>query len=266
MNAVSAQTTSEALTAIVGRQACLTAAEDTSRFATDYRRLYHGKAVAVVLPSTTEEVSRVMAWCYQHDVPVVPQGGNTSLMGGAVPDDTGKAVIISLSRMNKVLAADTINDTLTLQAGVTLSAARSAAEAAGRLFPLRIGSEGSCQIGGNLATNAGGTAVLRYGNMRDLVLGIEVVLPDGRVMSALRGLRKDNTGFDLKQLFVGSEGTLGIIKTSRPRTISERTTRRFPPSSMASPMRKAARSPPSTGSAWPNAMTWRTTNRASNSN
>jgi len=211
MNAVSAPTISEALTAIVGPQACLTSAEDTSRFATDYRRLYHGKAVAVVLPSSTGEVSRVMAWCYQHGVPVVPQGGNTSLMGGAVPDDTGNAVIISLGRMNKVLGVDTTNDTLTLQAGVTLSAARSAAEAAGRLFPLRIGSEGSCQIGGNLATNAGGTAVLRYGNMHDLVLGIEVVLPDGRVMSALRGLRKDNTGFDLKQLFVGSEGTLGII-------------------------------------------------------
>ncbi|HSV47647.1 MAG TPA: FAD-binding oxidoreductase [Ramlibacter sp.] len=201
----------EALTALVGPNACLSTAADTERFTTDYRKLYHGKAAAVVLPSSTEEVSRVMKWCWDHDVPVVPQGGNTSLMGGAVPDDRGNAVVISLARMNQVLAVDTVNDTLTLQAGVTLNGARTAAENAGRLFPLRIGSEGSCQIGGNLATNAGGTAVLRYGNMRDLVLGIEAVLPDGRILPALRGLRKDNTGYDLKQLFVGSEGTLGII-------------------------------------------------------
>ena len=141
----------------------------------------------------------------------MPQGGNTSLMGGAVPDARGDAVVLSLARMNRVLAVDPVNDTLTLQAGVTLHAARAAAEEAGRLFPLRIGSEGSCQIGGNLSTNAGGTAVLRYGNMRDLVLGVEAVLPDGRIYSGLRGLRKDNTGYDLKQLFIGSEGTLGIV-------------------------------------------------------
>ncbi|QHE75582.1 FAD-binding oxidoreductase [Hydrogenophaga sp. PBL-H3] len=199
-----------ALTAIVGERACLSGA-DTDAFTTDYRRLYLGKAVAVVLPASTDELSRVMAWCYTHGVPVVPQGGNTSLMGGSVPDDSGTAVVVSLKRMNQVVEVDAVNDTLTVQAGVTLSAARSAAEAAGRLFPLRIGSEGSCQIGGNLSTNAGGTAVLRYGNMRDLVLGVEAVLPDGRVYSGLRALRKDNTGYDLKQLFVGSEGTLGII-------------------------------------------------------
>ena len=142
---------------------------------------------------------------------MVPQGGNTSLMGGAVPAAGAQAVVVNLSRMSRVLEVDAVNDTLTLQAGVTLHAARAAAQEAGRLFPLQIGSEGSCQIGGNLATNAGGTAVLRYGNMRDLVLGIEAVLPDGRIYSALRGLRKDNTGYDLKHLFVGSEGTLGII-------------------------------------------------------
>lgn len=200
-----------ALSAIVGPAACLVDPADTATYTTDYRKLYRGAAVAVVLPSSTEQVSKIMAWCHEHDVKVVPQGGNTSLMGGAVPDATGDAVVLNLRRMTRVLAVDTLNDTLTVQAGVTLHGARSAAEQAGRLFPLRIGSEGSCQIGGNLATNAGGTAVLRYGNMRDLVLGVEAVLPDGRIYSSLRGLRKDNTGYDLKQLFIGSEGTLGII-------------------------------------------------------
>ncbi|WP_430869855.1 FAD-binding oxidoreductase [Cupriavidus basilensis] len=197
--------------AIVGAGACLSGDADTESYVTDYRRIYRGKARVVVMPSTTGQVSQVMAWCHAHGVPVVPQGGNTSLMGGSVPDDSGTAVLLSLGRMNRVLAVDTINDTLTVQAGVTLNAARAAAEQEQRLFPLRIGSEGTCQIGGNLATNAGGTAVLRYGNMRDLVLGIEAVLPDGRIYSSLRGLRKDNTGYDLKQLFIGSEGTLGII-------------------------------------------------------
>lgn len=200
-----------ALTRIVGPQACLTEAADTVGYTTDYRKLYRGDALAVVLPASTEEVSQVMALCHAHAVRVVPQGGNTSLMGGAVPEPNSGAIVLNLRRMNRVLAVDTVNDTLTLQAGVTLSGARAAADEAKRLFPLRIGSEGSCQIGGNLATNAGGTAVLRYGNMRDLVLGIEAVLPDGRIYASLRGLRKDNTGYDLKQLFIGSEGTLGII-------------------------------------------------------
>ncbi|MDP9894874.1 FAD/FMN-containing dehydrogenase [Variovorax boronicumulans] len=201
----------DGLRAIVGDKACLDAAADMQPFTTDYRRLYHGKALAVVAPASTQQVSEVLALCTKHGVPVVPQGGNTSLMGGAVPDASGNAVVLNLRRMNQVLEIDAVNDTMTLQAGVTLQAARAAAETAGRLFPLRIGSEGSCQIGGNLSTNAGGTAVLRYGNMRDLTLSIEAVLPDGRVYSSLRGLRKDNTGYDLKQLFIGSEGTLGII-------------------------------------------------------
>lgn len=205
------ETTLRAMEAIVGASACRSGEADTQSYVTDYRGIYRGQAQVVVLPSTTEEVSQVMQWCHAHRVPVVPQGGNTSLMGGAVPDDSGTAVVINLARMNRVLGVDTINDTMTVQAGVTLNAARSAAEGVQRLFPLRIGSEGSCQIGGNLSTNAGGTAVLRYGNMRDLVLGIEAVLPDGRVYSSLRGLRKDNTGYDLKQLFIGAEGTLGII-------------------------------------------------------
>ncbi|MEG1055279.1 MAG: FAD-binding oxidoreductase, partial [Janthinobacterium sp.] len=201
----------EGLRAIVGEKACIEVASDMQPFTTDYRKLYHGQALAVVLPANTQQVSEVLALCTRHGVPVVPQGGNTSLMGGAVPDAAGDAVVLNLRRMNQVQEIDTVNDTMTLQAGVTLQAARAAAEDAGRLFPLRIGSEGSCQIGGNLSTNAGGTAVLRYGNMRDLTLGIEAVLPDGRIYSSLRGLRKDNTGYDLKQLFIGSEGTLGII-------------------------------------------------------
>ncbi|RWA51557.1 hydroxyacid dehydrogenase [Cupriavidus sp. UYMSc13B] len=204
-------TTLRAMQAIVGANACRSGDADMQAYVTDYRGIYRGQAQVVVLPSSTEEVSQVLQWCHAQRVPVVPQGGNTSLMGGAVPDDSGTAVVVNLSRMNRVLGIDIINDTMTVQAGVTLSAARSAAEAGQRLFPLRIGSEGSCQIGGNLSTNAGGTAVLRYGNMRDLVLGIEVVLPDGRIYSSLRGLRKDNTGYDLKQLFIGAEGTLGII-------------------------------------------------------
>lgn len=200
-----------ALADIVGTGACLADAPDMAPYVTDYRRLYRGSAACVVFPRSTQQVSEVMAWCHARRVPVVPQGGNTSLMGGAVPAANALAVVINLSRMNQVLEIDATNDTLTVQAGVTLNAARAAAEEAGRLFPLRIGSEGSCQIGGNLATNAGGTAVLRYGNMRDLVLGLEVVLPDGERLDLLRGLRKDNTGYDLKQLFIGAEGTLGII-------------------------------------------------------
>ncbi|WP_043462151.1 FAD-binding oxidoreductase [Azohydromonas australica] len=211
MNTPTSEAIVASLSAIVGSQTCLGTEAEIKPFVTDYRGLYVGQAAAVVLPSSTEQVSQVMAWCHENGVAVVPQGGNTSLMGGAVPGADGAAIVLNLRRMNQVLAVDPINDTMTLQAGVTLNAARTAAEDAARLFPLRIGSEGSCQIGGNIATNAGGTAVLRYGNMRDLVLGVEAVLPDGRIYSGLRGLRKDNTGYDLKQLFVGSEGTLGIV-------------------------------------------------------
>jgi FAD/FMN-containing dehydrogenase len=201
----------QALAEIVGSRACLSSPCDIEPYVLDYRKMYRGSAAAVVLPATTEEVSRVAAWCHAHDIAIVPQGGNTSLMGGSVPGTDRQAVVVSLKRMNRVLHVDPMNDTLTVEAGVTLHAARAAAERSDRLFPLRIGSEGTCQIGGNIATNAGGTAVLRYGNMRDLVLGVEAVLPDGRVFDGLRGLRKDNTGYDLKQLFVGSEGTLGIV-------------------------------------------------------
>jgi FAD/FMN-containing dehydrogenase len=199
------------LVAIVGEANCLTAAVDTATYTTDYRKVFHGEALAVVRPADTQQVSRVMAYCYENGIAIVPQGGNTSLLGGAVPTGTGPSVVMSLSRLRQIRSIDAENDTMVVDAGVTLADARAAAEGAQRLFPLRIGSEGTCQIGGNLSTNAGGTAVLRYGNMRDLVLGLEVVLPNGDIWHGLRALRKDNTGYDLKHLFVGSEGTLGVI-------------------------------------------------------
>jgi FAD/FMN-containing dehydrogenase len=185
--------------------------DDATPFATDWRRRYFGKALCVARPADTAQVAAVVRTCAEHRIPIVPQGGNTGLCGGATPDATGSAVIISLSRMNRVRDLDTINSTITVEAGCTLASVQQAAEAAGRLFPLSLAAEGTAQIGGNLSTNAGGTAVLRYGNTRDLVLGLEVVVPDGEVWNGLRGLRKDNTGYDLKQLFVGAEGTLGVI-------------------------------------------------------
>ncbi|MGJ7503228.1 FAD-binding oxidoreductase [Variovorax sp. ZT5P49] len=201
----------EQLSSLVGAANCLVEEESARPFATDYRGVFHGKALAVVRPADTAEVSRVVAYCHAHDIPVVPQGGNTSLLGGSVPDAKGESIVLSLSRMNRIRSVDAVNDTMVVEAGVTLHQARMAAEEVRKLFPLRIGSEGSCQIGGNISTNAGGTNVLRYGNMRDLVLGIEAVLPDGSIWHGLRALRKDNTGYDLKQLFIGAEGTLGIV-------------------------------------------------------
>jgi FAD/FMN-containing dehydrogenase len=180
-------------------------------YVTDWRGAYTGTAALVVRPSTTDQVSGVVALCREAGVAVVPQGGNTGLCGGAVPDGSGGQVVLSLTRMNRVRAVDVANSTITVEGGVVLRQVQEAAASAGRLFPLSLGAEGSCTIGGNLATNAGGTGVLRYGTTRDLTLGLEVVLPDGRVWHGLRGLRKDNTGYDLKHLFIGSEGTLGVI-------------------------------------------------------
>ncbi|HYF56494.1 MAG TPA: FAD-binding oxidoreductase [Salinarimonas sp.] len=198
----------EALAAAVGPQHVVTAEGDVAGHLVESRGLYRGHAVAVVRPGSTEEVAAVVAACASAGVPVVPQGGNTGLVGGGVPYG---GVVLSLSRLNRVRAIDPVNATATVEAGVTLKAVQDAADGVDRLFPLSLASEGSCQIGGNLATNAGGTAVLRYGNARDLVLGLEVVLADGRIWNGLKGLRKDNTGYDLKDLFVGAEGTLGII-------------------------------------------------------
>lgn len=198
------------LHAIVGDRGLVDPSE-TKPYETDWREQYHGRAAAVVRPANTEEVSQVVKLLSELRVPIVPQGGNTSLCGASVPDGSGTQVIVSLSRMNKVRAVDPENNTMTVEAGCVLAALQEVAEKHGRLFPLSLGAQGSCEIGGNLSTNAGGTGVLRYGNTRELVLGLEVVLPDGRVWDGLRGLRKDNTGYDLKHLFVGAEGTLGII-------------------------------------------------------
>ncbi len=180
-------------------------------FLVDWRGRWHGAALAVAQPDTVDGVCAVMRWCHQHRVPVVPQGGNTGLSGGSVPDDTGRALVLSLSRLNRVRQVDTVNNTLVVEAGVTLAAVQQAAADAGRLFPLSLAAEGSCTIGGNLATNAGGVQVLRYGNARALCLGLEVVTPEGELWQGLHGLRKDNTGYDLRDLYIGAEGTLGII-------------------------------------------------------
>ncbi len=201
----------DTLAAIVGRDQLLTDASDMAPYLTDWRGRYHGAARAVVRPADSAQVAAVVGGCHRAGVPVVPQGGNTGLCGGATPLADGLAVVVSLSRLRRILALDPDNNTLAVEAGCTLAAVQEAAHAAGRFFPLSLASEGSCEIGGNLSTNAGGVQVLRYGNMRDLVLGLQVVLPDGRVWDGLRGLRKDNTGYDLKHLFVGAEGTLGII-------------------------------------------------------
>ncbi len=189
----------------------LESAADLAPYLSDFRRLYNGATPLVLLPRSTEEVARVLRICNREEVAVVPHGGNTSYCGGATPDETGSQVVISMQRMNKVRRVDAVDYSMTVEVGVTLAAAQDAAKAADRLFPLSLGSEGTAQIGGNLSTNAGGTAVLRYGMMRDLVLGLEVVLADGRVVAGLKSLRKDNTGYDVKSLFVGAEGTLGVI-------------------------------------------------------
>jgi FAD/FMN-containing dehydrogenase len=213
------------LAEIVGHANVLTASEDVARYVADWRRAYPGAARAVVRPASTGEVSAVVAACSANGVPVVPQGGNTGLVGGSTPDASGAEVVLSLDRMTAVRRVDCLNNTLTLEAGCTVLAAQEAASAAGRLFPLSLASEGSATVGGVLSTNAGGEQVLRYGNARELTLGVEVVLADGRVLENLAGLRKDNTGYDLKQLFIGSEGTLGVVTAAtlrlyaRPRNV-----------------------------------------------
>ncbi len=202
----------QALRAAVGDAHVLTRdTHDLAAWERDWRQRAHGHALAVVRPASTAEVAAVVQACATHGASLVPQGGNTGLVVGSVPDDSGTQVVLSLQRMNAVRGIDRANLTMTVEAGCVLQAVQQAAEAEGLLFPLSLAAEGSCTIGGNLATNAGGTQVLRYGNARDLCLGLEVVTPDGEVWHGLSGLRKDNTGYDLRDLFVGSEGTLGII-------------------------------------------------------
>jgi FAD/FMN-containing dehydrogenase len=196
---------------VVGEKGYLDDPGEMAPHLVDARELYHGRACAVLRPASTAEVAGVVAVCAEAGIGVVPQGGNTGYSGGAVPHEHGGEIVLSLSRMNRVRAIDAANYTMTVEAGMVLADVQRTAAEAGRLFPLSLGAEGSCQIGGNLSTNAGGTAVLRYGNARDLVLGIEAVLPSGAVWDGLRGLRKDNTGYDLKHLFLGGEGTLGVI-------------------------------------------------------
>ncbi len=200
----------EALRAAVGTANVLTEG-DLSAWELDWRKRWRGKALAVVRPGSTAEVAAVVRACAAQGVAIVPQGGNTGLVGGGVPDASGTQVLLSLQRLNRVRAVDEANLTLTAEAGCVLQAVQEAAAARGLLFPLSLAAEGSCTIGGNLATNAGGTQVLRWGNARDLCLGLEVVTAAGDLWEGLSGLRKDNTGYDLRDLFVGSEGTLGII-------------------------------------------------------
>jgi FAD/FMN-containing dehydrogenase len=203
--------TLDRLTRIVGEPYALRDAADMVPYLTEWRDRYHGKAAIVLRPGSTNEVAAILKCANEARVGIVPQGGNTGLVGGQVPDESGTQIVLSLQRLAHVRDVDLASNTMTVEAGLTLAAAQQVAERAGRLFPLSLASEGSCQIGGVLATNAGGTAVLTYGNARDLVLGVEVVLADGRVLHGLKSLRKDNTGYDLKDLFVGSEGTLGVI-------------------------------------------------------
>lgn len=199
------------LRTIVGPAGFLDQPGDVEPFTVDHRKLYRGATPLVLRPASTEEVAGILRLCHESGIGVVPVGGNTSYCGGATPSADGSQIVVSLERMRRIRSVDALNYTMVVEAGCVLAQAQAAATGVDRLFPLSLGSEGSCQIGGNLSTNAGGTAVLRYGMMRDLVLGLEVVLPDGRILDGLSSLRKDNTGYDLRDLFIGAEGTLGII-------------------------------------------------------
>jgi FAD/FMN-containing dehydrogenase len=199
------------MTAIVGPNAVLNAADDMAPFLSDWHSRYHGVAKAVILPETTNQVSAIMAYADAHDIVVVPQGGNTGFMGGATPDEDGNTIVISLRRMNKIREIDATNMSMTVEAGCILQNLQEVTAAQNLYFPLNLAAKGSCTIGGNLGTNAGGLNVVRYGTTRQLSLGLEVVLIGGKVLNMLTGLRKDNTGYDLKDLFIGSEGTLGVI-------------------------------------------------------
>jgi len=201
----------ERLAELVGATNVRTTEAEQAKHLRDWRARHQGRALAVVLPRNVQEVSAVLALCNESGIPVFPQGGNTSVCGGSVPSEDGRGIVLALERLNKIREVNAENNSLTAEAGCVLAAIQDAAKGVDRYFPLSLGAEGSCQIGGNIATNAGGTSVVRYGNTRDLVLGLEAVLPDGRIWSGLRTLRKDNSGYDLKNLFIGSEGTLGVV-------------------------------------------------------
>ena len=201
----------EELKALLGPNGHLESAADRSPFETDFRALHHGHTPLVALPDSTTRVAEFVRWCAAHRVAIVPQGGNTGYCGGATPRAGGREIVLSLRRLDRIRAIDPAGDALTAEAGCVLARLQEAAAASGRLLPMSLGSEGSCTLGGIISTNAGGTAVLRYGMMRSLVLGLEVVLPDGRILDQLTALAKDNTGYDVKQLFIGAEGTLGVV-------------------------------------------------------
>ncbi len=205
------KTVIDALKAAAGPSGWLEDPGDIEPFLNDERDLYHGVSPLVLRPATTEQVAAIVKTCADHGIGIVPQGGNTGYCGGATPGQAGDEVVLSLGRMNKIRDIDPLNYTITVEAGCILANIQQATDDADRLFPLSLAAEGTCQIGGNLSTNAGGTAVVRYGNTRDLVLGLEVVLPSGEIWNGLRRLRKDNTGYDLKHLFLGAEGTLGVV-------------------------------------------------------
>jgi FAD/FMN-containing dehydrogenase len=211
---------------IVGEQYALRSPAEIAPFLIEPRGKFFGITPVVLRPGTVAEISAILKLADETRTAIVPQGGNTGLVGGQVPDNSGTQIVVSLSRLNRIREVDPEGDTITVEAGVILADVQAAAEKADRLFPLSLASEGSCEIGGNLSTNAGGTGVLAYGNARDLALGLEVVLPSGEVWDGLRKLRKDNTGYDLKDLFIGAEGTLGIITAAvlklfpRPRGVS----------------------------------------------
>ncbi|HUF12611.1 MAG TPA: FAD-binding oxidoreductase, partial [Longimicrobiales bacterium] len=210
----------------VGEAGCVTEPSALERYLVEWRGLYRGATPLVVRPATVEEVSAVVTICAETRTGLVPQGGNTGLCGGAVPSADGDQIVLSLERLNRIRELDAGNFTMTVDAGCVLADVQRAAADADRLFPLSLAAQGSCQIGGNVSTNAGGVNVLRYGTMRDLVLGLEVVLPDGRLWDGLRTLRKNTFGYDLKQLFMGAEGTLGVITGAvlelypRPRSVA----------------------------------------------
>jgi FAD/FMN-containing dehydrogenase len=201
----------DGLRAIVGERGLILDDQGKEPFVRDWRGMLIGSAAVVVRPGTTEEVSRVVKLCHDHGIAIVPQGGNTGLMGGGTPYPTHSGIVLSLGRMNKVIEVDPVGYSMTVEAGCILQTLQETAAGHDRFFPLSLGAQGSCMIGGNLSTNAGGVQVLRYGNARNLVLGLEVVLPNGDVWNGLRSLKKDNTGYDLKHLFMGAEGTLGVI-------------------------------------------------------
>jgi FAD/FMN-containing dehydrogenase len=199
------------LTAVVGERHAIRDPGEMIAYMTEWREIWTGKSPLVLRPDSAEEVSQILAIADATETAIVPQSGNTGLVGGQIPFETGDEVLLSLDRMTRIRTVDPVNNSITVEAGVTLKAVQDAAENAERFFPLSLESEGSCRIGGNLSTNAGGLGVLAFGNTRDLCLGLEVVLADGRIWNGLKSLRKDNTGYDLKNLFIGAEGTLGII-------------------------------------------------------